>query len=240
MNFQPIERRLAELRKQGKLEEVLHQRVETLPWSEILYVFHYVAIAGLGVHIVRMAMTASQTKERPADAEFLWFVVLAFVAVALRIASLFARTKAERVMRKVRKHGRCVPAAIVQANPAFFAPGNDQWVPADLLVSFDENAMRSPERLSAVARRLESLRHLDRRTLPPEQAEIAWGLYHEMGPRPSDPVPAALSEGLRDCLLVSVMLPPRPLLEDDCLVGLAIANELSPFAVAVLPAEVMG
>jgi len=240
VNLPAVEQRVRELQKKGRLDRLLHDANDRLPWSEILYVLHYAAIAGIAVQVVRMVMIASETKERPADAEFLWFVFLMLVGASLRVASWFARSKAERVARRVRRYGRVAPAAIVQANPGFFAPDNDQWRPAAVLLCFDPAAVAGPERLNAVAARLESLRRVDRRTLPADDAEIAWRLHHEMGPLPSFRVPGHLTDGLRDCLLVGVMLPPRPLVADECVLCLAVANELSPHAVAVLPAAVLG
>lgn len=237
MNLAPIERRLRELEDLGKLEKLLHQRNETLPWCDVFAVLHYVACVGVAIHVVRVVLHVMETKGSLSDDDYLWFVVLALVAIGLRVASFVARPKAERLAKRVREQGRCLPAAIVQANPLFYAGGNTEWQPADLLVSFDENAASDPERLVGVARRLESLRHEDRRALPRDHAEIAWHLYHEMGPLPSMPVPAALTGGLRDCLLVSAMLPPQPLVVDDCVVCLVIANEVSPCAVAVVPAD---
>jgi len=52
-------------------------------------------------------------------------------------------------------------------------------------------------------------------------------------------VPAALSHGLRDCVLASVKLPPEPLANGPLLAALALPGEMSPDAVRVLPATVL-
>jgi hypothetical protein len=95
--------------------------------------------------------------------------------------------------------------------------------------------MESPERLAAAAQQLWALKAKDRRTMPLANAAVAWSLYHEMGMLPSLPVPPDLCEGLRDCLLVSTMLPPEPLRMGPALLGLMVAGEMAPEALAVIP-----
>jgi len=56
---------------------------------------------------------------------------------------------------------------------------------------------------------------------------------------PSQPVPAALCHGLRDCVLASVTLPPAPVAKGPLLAALALPGETSPDAVRVLPATVL-
>lgn len=51
---------------------------------------------------------------------------------------------------------------------------------------------------------------------------------------PSQPVPAALCHGLRDCVLASVTLPPAPVAKGPLLAALALPDEASPDAVGLI------
>lgn len=239
MNLREIGVRLRALEKKKKLEKLLAPSEEGLPWSEVLAILVFLGTIGLAIHMVRMGMAAVEAKQPPSGEDLLWMVCFALVVVSLRVARLFARTRSERLRIKVRRHGLVVPAAIVQANDGFFDPDNDQWWPASVLLSFDPKVMDQPELLARVARRVAALKRMDRRTLPAGQALVAWDLYHEMGPLPSVPVPEDLTEGLRDCIVATVMLPPQPLREGPLLVCLAVPGQASSSAVAVVPASVM-
>jgi hypothetical protein len=229
-----VRERLLDLEAKGQLEKRLAARDETLPWSDLLSLLQYPAILGVAIHVVFLANAGGL----PARAEFLWLVALAAVALALRYGSGLARTPAQRLRLRLREHGALAAGAIVQANDAWFADANDRWLPGNVLVCFDANAWREPARLVAAAQRLFALRAADRRSLPPEHAALAWKLYHEIGPTASWSVPSDLCGGLKDCWLVSAMLPPEPLRDGELLVVLALPGETSPEAVALLPADI--
>lgn len=238
MNFAAIGGRLRDLEKQGKLEKMLGLRDDTMPWGDIVWMLQWPGWIGVGIQIWRMANAATATKDVP-PAEMAWCVVLALVAAGLGLAGRFVRTKEQRVRQRLRRSGLVVPAALVQANDAFFDADNDRWLPASVLVSFDPAVVDRPETLARVAKSLFAMRRADRRTLRPAHAAIAWTLYHEMGPTPSIVVPPELTEGLRDCVLVSAMLPPKPALVQSLFVCLALPGETSPAGAAVLAADVV-
>jgi hypothetical protein len=231
--------RLRELEARGRLEKVLVARDEALPWTEVLWLLQYPAMLGVAIHVVCMANAAAATGGAPPAIAFVWLVVLALVAIALRHGWRFARTPAQRLRVRLREHGVLAAGAIVQVNDAFWGEDNDQWLPGSVLVSFDPDAWQRPEALAASARRLFALRDSDRRTLPPEQAALAWDLYHSMWLVQSSRVPSELCDGLRDCWLATAMFPPLPLRDGELLVVLALPGETSPDALALLPAAVV-
>ncbi len=238
MNLAAIGGRLRDLEKEGRLEKLLGQRDDAMPWGDIVWMLQWPGWIGVGIQIWRMANAATVTKDVP-PAEMAWCVILALVAAGLGLAGRFVRTKEQRVRQRLRRRGLVVPAALVQANDAFFDPGNDRWLPGSVLVSFDPAVVDRPETLARVGKSLFAMRRADRRTLRPEHAAIAWTLYHEMGPTPSIAVPPELTEGLRDCLLVSAMLPPKPALWQSLFVCLALPGESSPAGAAVVAADVL-
>ena len=233
MNLSGISTRLRELDRQSKLEKLLAPVDETLPWAEILNVLHWPAMIGIAIHVCCMALVAKE--QPPSRGDIGWLALLVFVAIVLKFGSPLARTRMQRLRRQLRRRGLVVPAAIVQANHAFHAPDNKQWLPASLLVAFDPAVLQRPEALAGAAERLFALKGADRRTLPPDHVPIAWSLYHEMGPVASVPVPPELVDGLRDCVLASVMLPPQPLRSTDLLLCLGLSGQPSPHAIAVIP-----
>ena len=236
MNLAREREQLRELERAGKLEKLLAPNDDGMPWADLCWQLQFPAFLGAGIHITRMGMAAADRQASPPDEDLLWLVVLVLVAAVLRFGYPLLRTRAWRVRLKVRRFGLLLPIAVVQCNDKFFAEGNEQWVPGTLLVSFDPQLLSEPERLGKAAERLFALKHADRRTLPLAHAAIAWRLYHEMGPTRSLSVPPELSEGLKDCVMVSGMLPPKPLASGRMFTALAVHGEMSPEAVAVVPA----
>lgn len=237
MNHAAIRERLTELEKQRKLEKLLAKDDAGLSWADMAWLLQIPAFCGAGIHVVRMGLAASGGQEPPAE-DLAWALLLALIAAVLHRGWRLFRTRAERLGHRLRRLGVVVPAAIVQVNNAHFVDDNRAWQPGSILLSFDPLAAVDPQRLSAAAQRLFALRKADRRTLRAEQAVLAWDLYHSMWPVRSSPVPAELCDGLRDCVLATVMLPPEPLADGGALVALALPRDLSPDAVRVLPGEV--
>lgn len=232
--------RLDYLEQKSKLEKLLAKDDDpVLSRADMAFVLTLFAYLGVFLHIVAMVNTATETKQAPSDVEFAWFVLLALVAAALHYGGKLLRSRRERLLLRLRRRGEALPAALVMVNNAWFAEDNTQWWPGAIVVSTDPRAAREPELLQATAKAIFGLRGMDRRTLPADQVELAWTVYHEMGPSPSQPVPAALCHGLRDCVLASVKLPPEPLANGPLLAALALPGEASPDAVRVLPATVM-
>ncbi len=66
-----------------------------------------------------------------------------------------------------------------------------------------------------------------------------YGLYHELSPAPSLPVPAELALGLDGCRITTVQLPAEPLRSGDLLLTLSLPSESDAHAVAVLPDSVL-
>jgi hypothetical protein len=83
------------------------------------------------------------------------------------------------------------------------------------------------------------LKGIDRRILPPDWVELAWTLYHEMGPTRSLQAPPELCPGLDGCWLVSATIPAKPLREGLALRVLALPGDDSPHALVVLPESLL-
>lgn len=238
MNPLEIRKRLDELERASKLEKALDSGGGGAPWAEIVWMLQFPAMIGLAIQVTRIALAAKPDDPGPPPAEMAWAAVLVLPMLVCRFGWKLFRSARERTQARLRRKGLVVLGAIVQANDRFFDDDNEDWLPGSVLVSFDPKAR--PEALEASAQKINALKGQDRRTLPPAQAALAWDLYHEMGPTSSLPVPPELVGGLRDCLLVSAMLPPQPLAVDECLWVLALPGERSGDAVAVLPASVFG
>ena len=235
MNLSALREHLRKLERKGQLEKQLAKHV-AMPWSELADLLQYPAWIGFAVCFVRTFLHHSEGA-KTSDADAIWLLGLLFAALVLRFGHGWLRSPAERLRRRVRRKGLLVPAAIVQANTAFGAADNREWQPAALLIAFDPRVVQEPQRLLRAAGAVFALKHADRRQLPADRARIAWDLYHEMGPVRSLPVPADLAEGLQDCQLVSVMLPPQPLRVGDLCMVLTVPGERSHHAVAALPAS---
>lgn len=238
MNLTDIAARLRELDGKGELDKLLGESDDSMPWSDIVEILQWPAMIGIAIHVWQLANVASATKASPSSAEIGWLCLLVLVALGLRYGSRFLRTPKQRLRRRLRRRGLVVPAAVVQVNNAFFAEDNDRAWPGSVLVSFDPTVVDRIETLARVAKRLFTLKRADRRTLAPDHAALAWNLYHELGPTKALPVPADITEGLRDCVLVSVVMPPRPLEVGPSIVCLALPGESSPDSVAALPASI--
>lgn len=240
MNGKDLRTRLDALEQKSKLEKLLAKDDDpVLSRADMAFVLQLFAFLGLAIHIVGMANAATETKQSPPPEEFAWFVLLALVAAALHYGGKLLRSRRERLLLRLRQRGQVLPAAMVMVNQAWFDEENTQWWPGAIVLSADPRAEREPELLQATAKAIFGLRRMDRRTLPADQVELAWTVYHEMGPTPNQPVPAALCHGLRDCVLASVKLPPEPLANGPLLAALALPGETSPDAVRVLPATVL-
>ena len=238
MNLGAIRDHLRDLERKEKLEKQLAPNDDGLPWADLVWLLQVPAWLGLGIHIYRLATTAMETKQSVPKDEFAWLVLLALVAVVLKFVPPLFRTREQRLRCRVRRTGAFVPAAIVQANSNWYAEGNDRWQPGAVLVSLDPAAMAQPERLAAVAHRVAQWKTQDRRGMAPAQAAVAWQLYHEMGMLPAVAVPPESCDGLRDCLLFSTLLPPSPLRAGPALLGLVVAGETAPEALAMIPEQV--
>jgi hypothetical protein len=230
---------LRALEKRDKLEKLLAPGLTPeLPWHDMVWLLQVPAWIGLVLWIVGMANRATESQSAPPPEEIGWLLVLGLVVLALRFLGPLLRSRRQRLRDRVRRQGELVPAAMVMVNDAWFRDDNDRWLPGVVVLSFDPAVRGAPAKLKAVAARLFALKGVDRRTLPPAHADLAWSLYHEMGPLRSRPVPPELCDGLARCWMVCALLPPRPLWDGELLQALALEGEPSPEAVAVLPAAV--
>jgi hypothetical protein len=231
-------RRLA---KSDKLDEHLPD-VEGASgiWTLWFWIVSWFAYASAGIAIAFFAL-----EDRPPDTEtdfdhpsvYTALLLIPFGALCWLMSHLTV-PKCTRRRKKLGRRGQLVPGAIVQVNGMWYEPDNQDPAPGSVVISFDPVAAEQPGRVQDVARALAALKRADRRVLPDDQVELAWDLYHEMGPLPSKPVPASLSQGLQDCWLVTTPLPPRPLRHGDELIVLALRGDPSHEAVAVLPEEI--
>jgi hypothetical protein len=218
----------------GRLGKLLDRRPHWLPWGEIAWWLQFGAFGGVAAGWLRGARLASETGSIPAG-ERAWLHGLLVLALALRFGARWLRSDWERRFDRVLEAGELVPAAVAQANDRHFAPGNTESWPGAVVISFDPRATSRPELLHGIAARVEALRRVDRRTLPSRHAEVAWTVFHEMHPVRSIPIPGDLTDGVRDCVLATVMLPARPLVRDGLLRALALRGDSSPDALAILP-----
>jgi hypothetical protein len=234
-----VRERLAMLQRKDKLEKLLAPLEPQFPWADIVSMLQWPTYLAIAIHGARMASAAKATDASPPPESLAWLLLLALLSQGFRWGAPLLRSRRERLRRKLRREGELVPAAIVMANDAWHDEGNTEWLPGAAVVSFDPTAWKQADRLTLVAKCLFALRAQDRRTLPPPHAELAWDLYHELGPLPSRAVPFELSEGLRDCWLVSVKMPPQPLQVLGMPAALALPGESSPDAVSLLPQSVV-
>jgi len=233
---------LTRLEWTGKLERHIPETSPAMPWAHVISILPFVFYGAIFVHMLRLVLAAAEAQKagglpRPPDAELLWLLVLIVLSQIARFGSGLVRTREESIGHRLRRKGKLLPAAIVQANSNYYAPGNvDPW-PGALLVSFDPKASESPERLDAVARDLARLKHADRSQLPPAHAAVAWWLFHEMAPVESIAIPPELSHGLTECQLSAATLRPDDYEHDGRLWVLALRKNRSPLAVATIPAK---
>jgi len=236
MNLPELNRRIRDLEKDDKLDGMLASVDEGLPWSDFLWMLQFPAYIGIAIQVTRMGMAASESDDGPPPEQLAWLMLLVVIALALKFLHPLARNRMQRLRRRLRRRGVVAAAAIVQAHDQWLE--SDEWWPGTVLISFDVEAMKEPQRLVEAARSLFSLKHADRRELPEEHAGIAWSMYHEMGHLHTRPVPPDLTNGLARCYLATVDLPPEPLKLGEGYLALALEGVEDPAAVAMLPAEV--
>jgi hypothetical protein len=240
MTLEALRDRLRTLLRKGELDKVLAPTDDdALPWSTWFEVNVWMATVGAAAAIYAVAVRERPADARPSAAELVPAAALVVLVLAFKVLAKVAVPRWQRRRRALVGRGRFVPAALVQANTAWFADDNEQWLPASIVVSFDAAAAEQPTRLELVAGRLQRAKETDRRQLAPDEAWLAWDLYHELGPLSARAIPAALCGGLRDCWLASVLLPPRPLRLGDLPLVVALPDDRSPGAASALPAELL-
>lgn len=240
MSDRPLFVRIRELAAKGRLDAMLPPRTDDLlPWPDWFGVMSFVLLVGAGIAISMFAV-----EERPpgVDADFdhpSFLAGLSMIALA-GACWVMARVTVPRWQRQRKKLGRrgvIVPAAIVQANAAWYDPDNEAHLPGSVVVSFDPAAREAPDRVRAVASAVADLGESDRRELPAGHVVLAWAVYHGFAPHRSLAVPEELCGGLERCWLVSTRLPARPLRHEGTCVALALSGDASRDAVAVLPED---
>lgn len=243
MNPQELRTHLRRLWWRGKLHQLLPGHQSGSPWPEVLFIVHLVFYAAAALHFWRWAPGTEQTDAAPPGGGLAWFVTLLLCGVALRVGWPLARSQEQRLKARLRASGELVPATVVQANSAYFDPANRNRYPGSLLVSFDPRAESELDKLDRAGDRVRTLKFADRSQLPRAHADIGWRLYHEIAQIPAYPVPEDLTEGLKDCWLVSASIAP-----DDYMAGpsnggmmwvLALRGATSPHAVATIPRAVL-
>ncbi|MCK5940878.1 MAG: hypothetical protein KAI24_02815 [Planctomycetes bacterium] len=236
MNLADVRKALTRLEKKDDLEAMLAPADEGLPWHDFVWMLQFPAYIGIAIHVAVMGANARPEDDLPPDAEILWLLFLVMIALALKFLHPLFRNRIQKLRRRVRRKGLVVPAAIVQASPNW---GQTDWAWGTVVISRDPSVLQDTERLVDAARGLFDLKWADRRELPEAHAKIAWGLYHEITPLRSQPVPDELANGLRDCIVATVQLPAEPLRSGALMLALALPDERDPHAVAMLPDDVL-
>lgn len=244
MKPRELREQLARLEWTGKLEKHIPEATPAMPWADVISILPFVFYAAIFVHMVRLVLAAAEAQKaggapRPPDAEVLWLVLLIVLSQLARFGWGLVRTREESLGRRLRRKGKLVPTAIVQANNNYYDPDNEAPWPGALLVSFDPVALETPEKLDEAARGLARLKHADRSQLPPAHAAVAWWLFHEMAPVESIAIPPELSCGLKECQLSAATLRPGDYEHEGRLWVLALRKSRSPLAVATIPAKVL-
>jgi hypothetical protein len=235
---------LARLEWTGKLAKFLPKYDPAMPWADVVSVLPYVFYAAIFVHLCRMVIAAAELQKaggepRPPTEHVLWLLLLVVLSQFARFGWALVRTKEETIGHRLRRKGRLLPTAIVQANQNYYDPDNEDPWPGVALVSFDAKALARPELLDEIAHDLARLKRADRSQLSPEHAAVSWWLFHEMGPIESMPIPPDLSRGLSECQMSCVTLAPGDYEHEGRLWVLALRKSRSPLAVATIPAEVL-
>jgi len=236
MNLAAIRQNLTRLEKQDDLEKLLADADEGLPWNDFVWMLQFPAFVGAAIQITIMGMNARPEDDMPPAEDMLMALLLILLGLGMRFLHPLFRSQRQRLRRRLRRKGLVVPAKVVQASPMW---GQLDWVWGIVVFSRDPAVLEAPERLVDAARGLFELKWQDRGGLPDAHAAIAWTLYHEISPVRSQRVPDQLANGLKDCVMATVMLPAEPLRSGDLLMALVLPDELDPYAVAVLPDEVL-
>ncbi|MCA8975881.1 MAG: hypothetical protein KDC98_14260 [Planctomycetes bacterium] len=235
----PRVRRLAKADELDK--KLLFPDRSNLPWSEWLSIMHWIAwvAAGIAVAVFALADRPPGVDADFAHPSFLTALALIPFGAVCWLLSFVVVPRWERTRRRLGRRGAILPAAIVMVHTQWFEEDDDRPWWGMVAFSFDPKALAEPQRLRDIGRSLFALKEVDRRTLPEDQVRVAWTLYHEMGPVRSQPVPAALSHGLAGCFMANVQFPPDALIDDGLLVALALPDDRSPDAAALLTSELL-
>ncbi len=241
MKLEQIALRVQGLAKEGKLDKLVHKPEDhRLPWADWCWVNGAFAIVALAIVITRAALNAAETKQDVRTGEVLhMFVLLVAVGMFFLLAKLL-RPRAERLRQRLLNEGIVTHAAIVQANPAYGSEDSPAWLPGTIVWSTDGRVRDDPGVLRRIASDLADLKDVDRRGLDSARAEIAWDLYHEMGPTPALPVPADLASGMNDTWMATAMLPRDAVVADGLYAAMVLRGRAEPHAHVVLDSRVLG
>lgn len=235
---------LSRLEWTGKLAKFLPKFEPAMPWADVISVLPYVFYAAIFVHLCRMVLAAAELQKaggepRPPTGDVLWLVVLVVLSQFARFGWALVRTREESIGHRLRRKGKLLPAAIVQANQNYYDPDNEDPWPGVVLLSFDPKALERPELLDELAQDLARLKHADRSRLSPEHAAVSWWLFHEMGPIESLPIPPDLTRGLAECQMSCVTLAPGDYEHEGRPWVLALRKSRSPLGVSTIPRSVL-
>lgn len=237
MNLSELRQRLTRLDRRDKLDSMLASVDEGVPWNDFVWMLQFPAYLGTAILIAMMVKDYADTRQDPADVDVLVALGMAVLCVLLRFLHPLLRNRMQRLRRRLRRRAPVLPSAVVQAHSSWGE--DDRWYWGTVVLSFDPVIYDEPQRLREIARRLWELKQTDRGTLPRAHADLAWMLYHELGPCSSLPVPEDLADGLEDCRMVAVRLPPDTLMWDGMPMVLALRDSNDPAACAVLPQAVL-
>ncbi len=233
MNLADLRARLTRAEKANDLEKLLNQTDDGLPWHDFVWMLQFPAFIGAGILVAFMASDAKPQDAAPPPAQLITLAVLGLLGAAMHFLHPFFRNQVQKKQYRVRKKGLVVPAALVQANSMWGQV--DEWLYGSVLISLDPEVVSRPNLLADAGEIIFATKDKDRSTLPKDQREVAWTLYHELVPVRSVKVPESLTPGLSKCIMASVQLPPEALCEGPLLFALALPNDLDPTAIAILP-----
>lgn len=241
MRLDDVVQRVRSLGKEGKLDKLVYKPDDDrLPWADWCWVNGAFAIVALAIVITRAALHAAETKQGVQPDEVLHMLALLVAVGVFFLLAKILRPRAERLRNQLLTKGIVTHAAIVQANPAYGSEESPAWLPGTIVWSTDARVRDEPDLLRQIAANVAELKDVDRRQLDEPRGQLAWDLYHEMGPTPALPVPAELAANMTNTWMGTAMLPREAVPADGVLAALVLPGRAEPFAHVVLDRRILG
>ncbi len=120
-------------------------------------------------------------------------VVAALGLVAVWATRRFLRSPWAGSRRQLYQHGVVTRGAMVMANGGYFEADAEGPFPGVVVFGLEPPFAGNAAALDELGNRLMELKHADRRAMPPELADLAWRLRHELAGGPRVPIPASFA-----------------------------------------------